>query len=204
VFILNTYKTGTTTVGIVAKDCIVLAADMQATMGHISSAKDMTKIYKINGHLAVTVAGSVGDALVLVRYLRVQANLYELEHGRPMNTKACATLLSNILNSNRMMPFYTQFILAGSVGELALFSLDISGGVIQEKKYTVSGSGSEFALSALDKGYKKVFSEKEAIKLATEAITSARKRDVYTGGKGIKIVIIRNNCVEELPIVKYN
>jgi len=204
VLILNTYKTGTTTVGIVAKDCVVLAADMQATMGHISSAQDMTKIYKINNHLAVTIAGSVGDALVLVRYLRVQANLYELEHGRPINSKACATLLSNILNSNRMMPFYTQFILAGSIGELALFSLDISGGVIPEKKYTISGSGSEFALSVLDKNYKDTFTEKDAINLAKEAITSARKRDIYTGGEGIKIVVVRDDGVEELPIAKYN
>jgi proteasome beta subunit len=175
---------------------------MQATMGHLSSANDMCKIYKINEHLAVTVAGSVGDALVLVRFLRVQASLYELEHKRPMNTKACATLLSNTLNANRMMPYYAQFILAGGIGGLSVYSLDISGGVIAEKEYTVTGSGTELALSVLDKNYKSNLTEKDGIKLACDAIESARKRDIYTGGIGTKIVVIRSNGVEELPIIK--
>ncbi len=200
---MNKYKTGTTTVGIVAKDSIVLAADMQATMGHIASNSDMAKIYTINNHLAVTVAGSVGDALVLVRFLRVQANLYELEHKRPMNARACATLLSNILNANKMMPFFTQFILAGSVGGFSLFNLDIAGGVVEEKQFSFTGSGSELALSVLDKQYKPTITTKEAIALAKEAIMSAKKRDIYTGGQGIKVIVIKKDKIEELPIIKY-
>jgi proteasome beta subunit len=164
----------------------------------------MTKIYKINDHLAVTVAGSVGDALVLVRFLRVQSNLYELEHKKPMNTKACATLLSNILNANKMMPYFTQFILAGSVDGLSLYSLDVAGGLIDEKEFTFSGSGSELALSVLDKNYKKDMNTTQAIKLAKDAISSARKRDIYTGGKGIKILVIKPDEIKELPINKYN
>jgi proteasome beta subunit len=200
---LNKYKTGTTTLGIVTKDSIVLAADMQATMGHIASNTDMAKIYKINDHLAVTVAGSVGDALVLVRFLRVQANLYELEHNRPMNARACSTLLSNILNANKMVPFFTQFILAGSVGGFCLFNLDIAGGVVEEKQFSFTGSGSELALSILDNRYKPTMTTKEAIELAKEAITAAKKRDVYTGGQGIKIVVIKKDHIEELAIEKY-
>ncbi len=201
---METYKTGTTTVAIAAKDSIVLAADMQATMGNLQSNNDMTKIYLINDHLAVTIAGSVGDALVLVRYLKVQASLFDLEHKTPMTTKACATLLSNILNSNKMVPFITQFILAGSIGGLALYNLDIAGGIIEEKEFSYSGSGSELALSVLDSGYKKGLTTEEAIKLAKEAITAAKKRDIYTGGQGIKVVVIKKEKIEELPIVKYN
>lgn len=200
---LETYKTGTTTVAIVAKDSIVLAADMQATMGNLQSNNDMTKIYQINDHLAVTIAGSVGDALVLVRFLKVQASLFELEHKTPMNTKACATLLSNILNSNKMVPFFTQFILAGSVGGLFLYNLDIAGGIVEDKEFSYSGSGSELALSVLDSQYKKGLSTEEAIKLAKEAITAAKKRDIYTGGQGMKIVVIKKDKIEELPIAKY-
>lgn len=201
---METHKTGTTTVAIAAKDSIVLAADMQATMGNLQSNKDMTKIYLINDHLAVTIAGSVGDALVLVRYLKVQASLFDLEHKTPMTTKACATLLSNILNSNKMVPFITQFILAGSIGGLALYNLDIAGGIIEEKEFSYSGSGSELALSVLDSGYKKGLTTEDAIKLAKEAITAAKKRDIYTGGQGIKVVVIKKDKIEELPIIKYN
>jgi proteasome beta subunit len=201
---LETYKTGTTTVGIISKDSIVLAADMQATMGNLQSNNDMTKLYKINDHLAVTISGSVGDALVLVRFLKVQASLYELEHKTPMNTKACATLLSNVLNANRYYPYYTQFILAGSVGGLSIYNIDIAGGVVQEKEFSFSGSGSELALSVLDNKYKTDLSTNDAIKLAKEAILAAKKRDVYTGGQGIKLFVITKDKIEELPIAKYN
>ena len=168
---METYKTGTTTVGIISKDSIVLAADMQATMGNLQSNNDMTKLYKINDHLAVTISGSVGDALVLVRFLKVQASLYELEHKTPMNTKACATLLSNVLNANRYYPYYTQFILAGSVGGLSIYNIDIAGGVVQEKEFSFSGSGSELALSVLDNKYKTDLSTNDAIKLAKEGMS---------------------------------
>ena len=200
---MNTYKTGTTTVAIVAKDSIVLAADMQATMGNLKSNFEVSKIYKINNHIALTIAGSVGDALVLVRYLRVQANTYELEHKRPMNTKACATFLSNILNSNKMMPYFAQFIVAGSIDGFSLYNLDMAGGLIEEKQFSFSGSGSELALSILDKGYRKDLSTTDAIKLAKEAISSARKRDIYTGGKGIKLVIVKKDSIEERPFGTY-
>lgn len=201
---LETYKTGTTTVAIIAKDAIILAADTQATMGNLQSNSDMTKIYKINEHLAVTIAGSVGDALVLVRFLKVQASLFELEHKVPINTKACATLLSNILNSNKMFPFYTQFLLAGSVNGFSLYGLDITGGIVEEKEFAFSGSGSELALSVLDNQYKKNLSIDDAIKLAKDAIIAAKKRDIYTGGQGIKITVIKKDKIEELPLVKYN
>ncbi len=201
---METYKTGTTTVGIISKDSIILAADMQATMGNLQSNNDMTKLYKINDHLAVTIAGSVGDALVLVRFLKVQASLYELEHKTPMNTKACATLLSNVLNANRFYPYFTQFILAGSVGELSIYNIDIAGGVVQEKQFSYSGSGSELALSVLDNKYKKDLSTNDAIKLAKEAILAAKKRDIYTGGQGVKMFVITKDKIDELPIAKYN
>jgi len=201
--ILNdkTLKTGTTTVGIVAKDGIVLAADMQATMGNLAVNNNTTKIYKINDSIAMTIAGSVGDAMVLIRYLQNHANLYELEHKRPLSTKSCVTLLSNILNSSKMLPFYSQLIVAGADQEL--YSLDMLGGFSKEDNFSFSGSGSELALSALDKGYKNNISIKDTIELAKDAITSAKKRDVYTGGDGIKVVIIKKDGIEELPIEKY-
>jgi proteasome beta subunit len=197
----KTLKTGTTTVGIVAKDGIVLAADMQATMGNLAVNNNTTKIYKINDSIAMTIAGSVGDAMVLIRYLQNHANLYELEHKRPLSTKSCVTLLSNILNSSKMLPFYSQLIVAGADQEL--YSLDMLGGFSKEDNFSFSGSGSELALSVLDKGYKNNISIKDTIELAKDAITSAKKRDVYTGGDGIKVVIIKKDGIEELPIEKY-
>ena len=195
------YKTGTTTVGIVTKDAIVLGADMKATMGNLAISTDATKIYKINNNLALTFAGSVADALNLVRYLQNHANLYELEHKKSLSTKSCVTLLSNVLNSNRGFPYYTQFMVGGS--DLKLYTLDVVGGLTEETKYSCTGSGTELALSVFDSYYNKNISTKEAINLVQKAVTAAKKRDIYSGGDGIKIVVISKKGIEELPIRKY-
>jgi proteasome beta subunit len=197
----KTLKTGTTTVGIVAKDGIILAADMQASMGNLAVNNNTTKIYKINDSIAMTIAGSVGDAMVLIRYLQNHANLYELEHKRPLSTKSCVTLLSNILNSSKMLPFYSQLIVAGA--DQDLYSIDMLGGFSKEENFSFSGSGSELALSTLDRHYKSTITVKDGIEIAKDAITSAKKRDIYSGGDGIKIVVIKKEGIEELPIAKY-
>lgn len=200
--ILNkTLNTGTTTIGIHSKDGIVLAADMQVSVGNLAVNTNTTKIYKINDTIAITIAGSVGDAIVLVRHLQNHANLYELEHNKRLSTKSCVTLLSNILNSHKMLPFFSQLIVAGSDNQL--YTLDMMGGYTDQDKFAFSGSGSELALSILDKYYKPNLSIKEAIDIAKEAITSAKKRDLFTGGDGIKIVLVKKDGIEELPIEHY-
>ncbi|MDD3178521.1 MAG: proteasome subunit beta [Candidatus ainarchaeum sp.] len=195
------FMKGTTTLGIVAKDGIVLAADMKASMGNFVADTSASKIYTINDHIALTLAGSQGDALTLIRHLRNNANLYELEHKRPLSTKSCVALLTGILNSNKFRPFYTQFIIGGTDGEL--HSLDMVGGSSKTNSFAVSGSGSELAISVLDNKYTPNITVKDAISLAKEGISAAKKRDIYSGGDGINIFVIKNDSIEELPISKY-
>src|SRR3989338_5302820 len=56
-------KTGTTTMGLVCKDGLVLAADKRATSGYLISWKKFDKIISITDSIAVTVAGS-GSVMV--------------------------------------------------------------------------------------------------------------------------------------------
>ncbi|HLD58940.1 MAG TPA: proteasome subunit beta, partial [archaeon] len=66
----NKLKTGTTTVGIVAKDAIVFAADMRASMGHLAYDEESPKVYKITDNVALTTAGIVGDILTMLRFVK--------------------------------------------------------------------------------------------------------------------------------------
>ena len=93
-------KTGTTTVGVIAKDAVVLAADMKATLGNLSYEQEAKKIYKVDDKIALTTAGSVGDAQQLVRILKDEIKLYKLMKGE-QKVRAITNLLSNILHSTR-------------------------------------------------------------------------------------------------------
>jgi proteasome beta subunit len=190
-------KTGTTTIGIIFKDGVVLAADQRAVMGHIAD-KDVRKVYKLTENVAVTIAGTVGDSLALIRFLRAQANLYEIERETKITPKAVASLLSNVLNGNRYYPFIFQPILGGINQKPELFELTPYGGIAEKENYAITGSGTTFAMTTLDKEYKKGMNEKEAIDLAVRAVRAATNRDIYSGGENVTVIIIDKNGYREI------
>ncbi len=200
----ETLKTGTTTVGILAKDAVVLAADKRATMGYMVANKHVEKIVKINDYIAMTTAGSVGDAQTLARYLRAELELYENISNRKPSVKAAATLLANILFQGRMsfLPYYVQLILAGYDSKPRLFSLDAGGSVLEEN-YTSTGSGSPFAYGVLEDNFKEGLSKDEAIKIAIKAVSAATKRDVFSG-EGIDVWIINKKGIKKLTKEEVN
>ncbi|MEM4598696.1 MAG: proteasome subunit beta [Candidatus Diapherotrites archaeon] len=192
-------KTGTTTVGIIAKDAVVLAADMKATLGNIGYELEAQKIYRITDRIAVTNAGSVGDSLVIIRFLRAKAKVYETENGKPITAKAVATLLSNILNANRYFPYIAQFIIGGVEPKPTIFEVTPYGDMISRDKFATSGSGTPLAMAILDSEYKPGMTKEQAIEVAVHAIDASRKRDIYTGGRSIAVMVITNKGIEELP-----
>jgi len=190
-------KTGTTTVGVVAKDCVVLAADQRGTMGNIAD-KDMMKIYKLTDNIATTIAGTVGDSLAIIRFLTAQANLYEIERDTKMTPKALASLLSNVLNANRYYPFMFQPILGGYVNKPELFELTPFGCMIEKNNYAITGSGTHFAMATLDKDYKESMNETDAIELVVKAVSAAKNRDIYSGGDSVTVIVIDKKGYREI------
>ncbi len=191
-------KSGTTTVGIRTKDCVVLAADQKATMGYFAADLDAQKVYKLTDRIALTIAGGMGDAQTLVRFLRSQAKLFEVERDNAITTKALVTFIANILSGNRYYPFMIQFIIGGHTGSAQLYSMDAVGSIAPVEDYTVSGSGSEFAMGVLDTNYHATMKKEEVIKLAIRAVQAAKKRDVMSGGHSFTITVIDQNGVQEL------
>ncbi|MFN4132888.1 MAG: hypothetical protein ACK4GQ_00730, partial [Candidatus Hadarchaeales archaeon] len=124
------YLKGTTTVGVVCRDGVVLATDTRATGGYLIASKEARKIYKITDTIAFTTAGSVADTQKLVELLKAEAAYYQLHEGAPMGVTACARLLANILNSASYFPFIVNFLVGGlDEDKPKLFFLDIDGGL---------------------------------------------------------------------------
>ncbi|MDP2666816.1 MAG: proteasome subunit beta [Candidatus Diapherotrites archaeon] len=191
--------TGTTTVGVKVKDAVVLAADMKATMGFFAGELEAKKVFKLTDQIGVTIAGGMGDAQTLVRYLRSQAKLFEIERENPITTKAMATFVANILNGNRYYPFMVQFIMGGFTSQSPrLYSMDAVGAVAEYDDFTVTGSGSEFAIGVFDTQYKSTLKKEDAIKLAVQAVMASKKRDVMSGGNSISVMVIDTKGIQEL------
>ncbi len=190
---------GTTTVGLIFKDGVVLATDKRATMGYFIASKNAKKVYQISDRIGMTTAGGVGDAQQLVRVMTVECNLYNIRRGKSITVGAASTLLSNILNNNRYFPYYVQ-LLVGGMDETGphLFSVDAMGGATKEDDVVATGSGSPTAYGILEDRYKPGMNEEDAVSLGVRAVRAAMKRDVATG-EGVSAVVITKDSYREIP-----
>ena len=190
-------KTGTTTLGMVCKDGVVIATEQRATMGTLIAHKTTKKLYKIDEHLALATAGLVGDLQSLSRYLSAESNLYRLKRNMPMPVKSAATLMANIMNQRKFMPFYVQLVLGGYDADGGhVYALDAAGGSIPDK-YTSAGSGSPYVFGVLEDHYKDDMSKEEGVNLAIRAISAAISRDSASGGM-ISVAFISKDGFEEI------
>ncbi|MHA1935027.1 MAG: archaeal proteasome endopeptidase complex subunit beta [Candidatus Thorarchaeota archaeon] len=190
-------KTGTTTVGLIAKDCVVLASDRRATMGLLIANKTAKKIYKITDRIGATIAGSVADAQAIMDLLKAESKLFEIQRGRPIRVRALTRLLSNIMFQGRGA-YMLQSLVGGYDDEgPQLFYTDYIGSVLPDK-YTSTGSGSPVALGVLEAEYQEDLPRKKAIELGVRAISAAIERDAATGN-AILVSVIDKDGYQEVP-----
>ncbi|MCK4222855.1 archaeal proteasome endopeptidase complex subunit beta [Candidatus Bathyarchaeota archaeon] len=190
------YK-GTTTIGVVCNDGIILSSDTRVTMGTFIAHKKGKKIYKIDDHVAMTISGSVADAQRLVDILVVNARLYKIDFRRPIPIKSASRLLSNLLFSSRYYPLLAQIIVGGidNSGH-HVFSLDPLGSLVEEKCVS-TGSGSPVAYGVLEDKFQEGMPTAEMLPVVVHALKAAMKRNTASGDS-FDIAIIDKNGYREL------
>jgi proteasome beta subunit len=172
---------GTTTIGLVCKDGVVLATERRATAGSMIASKYAQKLFRIDSNLGMTIAGLVGDAQVLARYLRAEVSLYRLRRSAVLTVEGAATLLANILSGNRMFPYYAWLILGGMDAKGGhVYSVDPAGGSMEDRFVSV-GSGSTFVYGLLEEGYSRDLPVADGVDLSLRGLTVAMKRDSASG-----------------------
>src|SRR3989344_2440420 len=195
-------KTGTTTMGLVCKDGIVLAADKRATSGYLITYKKFDKIITITDNVAVTVAGTVSDVQLLTKYLKAELRLKDIRTGRETTVKEASSLLANFVYNNirkySLIPGISHFIVGGKDGSgFHLYDLSPDGSIVEVDDYISSGSGSVMAFGVLETLYKKGLSVEEGVKLSAKCINAAVQRDIASGN-GIDIVTITKDGVKKV------
>jgi len=197
-------KTGTTTVGIVTKEGVVLATEHRATMDTFIAHKTAKKLYMLDYNIGMTTAGLVGDLQYLVRYMKAEISLYRIRRKMYMPVGAVATLLSNILNERKFTPYYVGLIIGGFDNKgYHVYSIDAAGGAIEDK-YASVGSGSLFVYGVLEDRWKDDLSLDEGVNLAIRGVNAAMRRDAASGD-GISVATItREKGFEELSLEEVN
>ncbi len=194
---MEKYMKGTTTIGIICSDGVVLGVDSRATAGNYIASTEARKVFKIDSNIGMTIAGGVGDAQELVRILKAQNEIYKMNEGRPLTPKSASSLLSIIMQQNKMMPYMAWVMVGGLDGNVPLlYSIDALGGAIEESRFTSVGSGSETALGYIEDAYKKGMTTKDAVKIAAKALSIAMRRDSATGDNILVVTITKSGYTE--------
>ena len=198
-------KTGTTTIGIVCSDGIILAADKRMTAGNFIADRETEKVVPIVDDIAVTTAGTVSEIQRLIKLLRAELKLLEVRTTRKVTVKEAANLLTtmNYYGIRQMGEWaLAAFLVAGKdINGFSLYDVSPDGVIKKQEKYTADGSGMVFALPIIESKWKKEINIQEGIKLAAEAINAAQLRDNASGSgfdvwtitqDGLKKVLTKN------------
>lgn len=197
-------KTGTTILGIVCKDGVVMAADRQVTAGHIVMHKDKEKVVKINDYLIFSGCGLAAASDRIKKILPAELKLKELRSKSRPTVRQAANLLAEIIyhtiRQPSMIPDEVGALIAGfnEDGTTELYSVDPAGSIKKVEDYDANfGSGMPYVLGLLERQYKKEIHVKEGVELAKEALKSSTQRDTGSG-YGIDVFTITKDGIKKV------
>jgi len=196
-------KTGTTILGIVCRNGVVMAGDRQVTAGQHVMNKKFPKVNKINDYLVISWTGGLADAQRLSKLIAAELKLKELRSRSRPTVKQSANLISAITYSQirqpSMIPNIVGTLIAGfnEDGTTELYTIEPAGSVVKVEDYDANfGSGMTYVLGLLERQYKKDIDVKEGIELALEALKASTQRDIGSG-YGIDVFTITKEGIKK-------
>lgn len=166
----------------------VIAGDRRATEGFQIADRRIEKVFKIDEHSAIAIAGAAGPCIEMARLFQTELEHYEKLEGMPLSCEGKANKLGQMVKANLPMVFQGLVVMPLFVGfdlkrgEGRIFKYDITGGRYEESDYHAIGSGGKDARNTMREHFEKHLSEPDALKLALMALYNAADDDVGTGG----------------------
>jgi len=195
-------KTGTSLVGIVCKDGVIMAGDKRTTAGNMVMNKNKQKVVPISDYLIVSGTGTASDIEMLKKIIQAELRLKELKSKKRATVKEAANLIANMSYKNirqpSMIPFIAGIMLGGlnEDGSTELYSIEPAGSVMPVETFDANfSSGMPFILGLLERLYKKDLSVKQGIELAIEALKSSTQIDTASGN-GIDVFSITKEGIK--------
>jgi proteasome beta subunit len=196
----NIIKTGTTILGIVCKDGVVMAADKRGNIGgSIVISKTEQKIFPVGENILMAGCGMGAEIQKVPKLMSAELKLKELRSRKKPTVKEAANLLSNVQLSG-----HSAFLLGGfnEDGSTELYTTDPAGHISLVEEYDANlGSGMPYVLGLLERQYKKGLSINEGIELAKEALKSSTQRDMASGD-GIDVFAITKEGIKKVVTQK--
>ncbi|KAB1213130.1 Proteasome subunit beta type-7-B [Morella rubra] len=189
-------KTGTTIVGVIFQDGVILGADTRATEGPIVCDKNCEKIHYMAPNIYCCGAGTAADTEAVTDTVSSQLQLHRYHTGRESRVIAALTLLKSHLFK------YQGYVQAA----LVLGGVDVTGphlhtiyphGSTDTLPFATMGSGSLAAMAVFESKYHEGLTKEEGVNLVCEAICSGIFNDLGSGSN-VDVCVITKGQKEYL------
>lgn len=178
----------TTVLAIKYQQGVVIAGDRRATEGFQIADRRIEKVFKIDDHSAMAIAGAAGPCIEMAKLFQTELEHYEKLEGMPLSCEGKANKLGQMVKANLPMVFQGLVVMPLYVGydvkrgEGRIFKYDITGGRYEESDYHAIGSGGKDARNTMREHFQRQLPEADALSLALVALFNAADDDVGTGG----------------------
>ncbi|KAG8596205.1 hypothetical protein GDO81_001771 [Engystomops pustulosus] len=189
---------GTTTLAFLYADGIAVATDSRSSAGKLVSSPDSRKAFLIHSHLLATTSGSSADCQFFGRALARECKLYKVRNGTMPSVQGAAKMLSVLMSPFRGTDICAAFTLCGWDRNGPCICYAYNNGTRLCSDIISVGSGSPYAYSIIDEGYRPGMEEEEARQLARRAVCHAGRRDAYSGGF-VDVYWVRERGCEKDP-----
>lgn len=176
----KTVKQGSTAIGIACKDGVVLVTDKRI-VDKLIVPESVEKIWQIDDHIAVTAAGIISDARVLVERIQLAAQQNRITYDSEIDVLSVVKEVCNLkqicTQSGGLRPFGVSLLIAGvDRSGPAVFETDPAG-IFFQYKAVVIGEGEAEIEEILNKEYKDSMTIEGGLSLALKALMSFLGKD---------------------------
>jgi len=201
----NILTTGTSLVGIVCKNGVVMAGDRKTTVGgQIVMSKNTQKVCQLNDYLVISGTGTASDIELAKKLITAELKLKELKDKQTPTVKQAANMIAMTSYKNIRQPSMIPFMAGLMVGglnennEAELYSVEPAGSVMRVEDYDANfSSGMPYILGFLERMYKPELSMEKGVELAIEAIKASSERDTASG-HGIDVFTITKEGIKHI------
>lgn len=169
----KTVKQGTSALGIVCKDGVLLIADKRI-IDSLIVPRSIEKVYQIDDHIGATASGILSDGRMLIEKARLTAQQHKVTYDEPIDT---STIVKDICNLKQQFtqfggarPFGVSILFAGVDNSDASLYVTEPTGIFFEYKATAIGEGETEIKEILNKEYKEAMSIEDGVKLSIKAL----------------------------------
>ncbi len=179
---------GTTVLAMRYQGGVLMAGDRRATEGHLVAHRRIRKVFPADKYSAVSIAGTAGLAIEMVRLFQVELEHYEKIEGVRLSLEGQASFLARLVRGQLPLAFQGLVVVPLFAGfdereqRGRLYSYDAVGGRYEEIDFGSTGSGSRLAKSYLRTVYREDLTGAEAADVAVRALVAASQEDTATGG----------------------